>query len=345
MQKNEVVCPHCGRATPPSGARCVHCGGTIRICARCGAANKAETAYCAGCGAQLSAGQPAANAAQPYVQPAPQYGAQPYVQPASQYEAQPQEEGPHQYLIDLWVANDPHAGAYKVIRALRVMAAVFMGIGYFLAAIGLVPVLMFYLAEGAVSIPAFVVWAGEIGCWVLLFFGLVYAALHLTYYLYTVRVCGRWLKQHGIDGHAMLCNDLRVSETDTRNNIAMAMFVPGMGYARNSIQHRLRQGKDAVYLSENPADFGRYLAGKILGAAALLLAAGGLCALVWGAWQAITLVGWLIPAALLFVAAIVVGILSITAGNIALKRNAWINDVWAARTGQNLDTTGRNWRR
>lgn len=354
MKEGEIICPQCGRETPANGVRCVHCGTAFRVCGTCGAVNRADTAFCTNCGTQLYAPQPAqagqgGTPVQPYAaQPmntAPQTAAPSVQQP---YAAQPAaaQTGTYKYLMEIWMENDPHGGgAYKAIRALRIVAAVFMGIGYALSIIGLMAVLMFFFSNGGMSVPEVLIFAGDVGCWIMLLFGIAYAALHITYYLYAAGACGKWLKQQGVDGHAMLCDDLRVSETDSRNSVAMAMFVPGMGYARNSIQHKLRQGKDAVYLAENPADWGRYIAGKVLGALGLLLAAGGLCALVWGAWTALSLALWLIPAAVLLVLAITAGILSVTAGNIALKRNAWINEVWAARTGFRLEMKGKNWRR
>lgn len=349
MPENEIVCPHCGRPTPANGVRCVHCGGTFRVCGSCGAINRAETAYCTNCGRPLYAAQAGQGVppAQPYAgQPAQaaKTEPQPYTQPAQPYAQQPAAAGTYKYLMEIWMENDPHGGGtYKAIRALRIVAAVFMGIGYALSIMGLMVYLMLFFSDGYIVVPAILVSVGDIGCWIMLLFGVAYAALTLAYYLYAVKACGKWLKQQGVDGHAMLCDDLRVSETDSRNSVAMAMFVPGMQYARNSIQHKLRQGKDAVYLAENPADWGRYIAGKVLSAVGLLLATGALCALVWGV--SISLVQWLVPAAVLLVLAVTLGILSVTAGNIALRRNAWINEVWAARTGFRLEMKGKNWRR
>ncbi len=268
MKEGEIICPQCGRKRPRTGsAACIaarrsgcaapaaRSTGRIRPFAR-----TAERKLYAPQPAQAGQG---GTPVQPYAaQPmntAPQTAAPSVQQP---YAAQPAaaQTGTYKYLMEIWMENDPHGGgAYKAIRALRIVAAVFMGIGYALSIIGLMAVLMFFFSNGGMSVPEVLVFAGDVGCWIMLLFGIVYAALHITYYLYAAGACGKWLKQQGVDGHAMLCDDLRISETDSRNSVAMAMFVPGMGYARNSIQHKLRQGKDAVYLAENPADWGRYI--------------------------------------------------------------------------------------
>lgn len=238
MKEGEIICPQCGRETPANGVRCVHCGTAFRVCGTCGAVNRADTAFCTNCGTQLYAPQPAqagqgGTPVQPYAaQPmntAPQTAAKSVQQP---YAAQPAaaQTGTYKYLMEIWMENDPHGGgAYKAIRALRIVAAVFMGIGYALSIIGLMAVLMFFFSNGGMSVPEVLVFAGDVGCWIMLLFGIAYAALHITYYLYAAGACGKWLKQQGVDGHAMLCDDLRVSETDAATALRWRCSCPVWG--------------------------------------------------------------------------------------------------------------------